>query len=114
MDEAERCHQLAYIASGRLLAQGTADEIAHSSGLSTWRVTGAGATAIAGELRRLPGIDMVVPFGSALHVSGSNEPALEKSIAPYRSRPDLEWQPISTGLEDAFIRLMQEAQDRLQ
>jgi ABC-2 type transport system ATP-binding protein len=47
-------------------------------------------------------------------VSGSNAPALEKSIAPYRSRPDLEWQPISAGLEDAFIRLMQEAQDRLQ
>src|SRR6266545_3341161 len=32
MDEAERCHRLGYIAYGRLLAQGTADEVVRRSG----------------------------------------------------------------------------------
>ncbi len=114
MDEAERCHRLAYIAYGRLLAQGTADEVIFSSGLSTWQVTGAGVRALAGELRTQAGIDMVVPFGAALHVSGVDGPALDRAIAPYRDRPNLEWRRVAAGLEDAFIRLMQQAQDRLQ
>ncbi len=114
MDEAERCHRLAYIAYGRLLAQGTADEVVLSSGLSTWQVAGAGVGALAGELRSQAGIDMVVPFGAALHVSGVDGAALDRAIAPYRDRPDLEWRRVAAGLEDAFIRLMQQAQDRLQ
>ena len=40
MDEAERCHKLAYIAYGKLLAQGTAEEIIASQELTTWDVTG--------------------------------------------------------------------------
>jgi len=114
MDEAERCHRLAYIAYGRLLAQGTADEVVLSSGLSTWQVAGARVGALAGELRSQAGIDMVVPFGAALHVSGVDGAALDRAIAPYRDRPDLEWRRVAAGLEDAFIRLMQQAQDRLQ
>ena len=34
MDEAERCHEIAYIAYGKLMARGTADEIIAASGLS--------------------------------------------------------------------------------
>jgi ABC-2 type transport system ATP-binding protein len=114
MDEAERCHRLAYIAYGRLLAQGTAEEVVRSSGLTTWQVAGAGVAALASELRKLPGIDMVVPFGAVLHVSGIDGAALEEAIAPYRERHDLEWRRVAAGLEDAFIRLMQQAQDRPQ
>ena len=114
MDEAERCHRLAYIAYGRLLAQGTAEEIVRTSGLSTWQITGKGAAALANELRGRPGIDMVVPFGATLHVSGVDRPALDGAIAPYRDRQDLAWQRIAAGLEDAFIRLMSGAQDRIQ
>ena len=40
MDEAERCHRLAYLAYGDLLASGTADEVVAASGLCTWSVTG--------------------------------------------------------------------------
>jgi len=114
MDEAERCHRLAYIADGRLLAQGTAAEITRKSGLSTWQVTGDGVAALAKELRGTRGVDMVVPFGSALHVSGVEQTALEAAIAPYRDRPGLEWRRIASGLEDAFIRLMQEAPSAVQ
>jgi ABC-2 type transport system ATP-binding protein len=114
MDEAERCHRLAYLAYGRLLAQGTADEVVQHSGLSTWQVTGEAVAVLATELRGLPGVDMVVPFGAALHVSGVDGAALEKAVAPYRGRAGTDWRRIAASLEDAFIRLMQQAQENLQ
>jgi ABC-2 type transport system ATP-binding protein len=114
MDEAERCHRLGYIAYGRLLAQGTADEVARRSGLSTWQARGADVMVLANELRARPGVEMVVPFGAVLHVSGVDGAALDEAIAPYRERPELQWQRVPAGLEDAFIRLMTLAQDRLQ
>ena len=69
---------------------------------------------LANELRGRPGIEMVVPFGAALHVSGVDGAALDEAIAAYRERPELHWQRVPAGLEDAFIRLMNLAQDRPQ
>jgi ABC-2 type transport system ATP-binding protein len=40
MDEASRCHRLAYIAYGNLLARGTVEEVVKAGGLTTWEVTG--------------------------------------------------------------------------
>src|SRR5208283_5788522 len=47
MDEAERCHRLAYIAYGNLLAQGTVDEVVASARLTTWEVVGKNLHAVA-------------------------------------------------------------------
>ena len=41
---------------------------------------------VAEELGERPGVDMVAPFGTSLHVSGRDEAALEAAIAPYRDR----------------------------
>ena len=111
MDEAERCHELAYIAYGRLLAKGTAAEVIAQSGLATWAVSGRELHRLARELRTLPGIEMVVPFGAILHVSGSVAVTLEQSLAPYFGRNDFAWTRIEPGLEDVFISLMASAAD---
>jgi len=47
MDEAERCHEIAYIAYGRLMARGTAEAIIAQSALKAWRATGPGADRLA-------------------------------------------------------------------
>lgn len=52
MDEAERCHRLAYIANGRLLAQGTAAEVIASSGLHTWTVVGSDLSGLNPRVAR--------------------------------------------------------------
>jgi ABC-2 type transport system ATP-binding protein len=111
MDEAERCHELAYIAYGKLLITGTAQEVIARSRLVTWSVTGPELFALALELRSQPGITMVVPFGSTLHVSGTDAAALEQTVAAYRARPGIEWRRTEPGLEDVFIKLMDSAQD---
>jgi ABC-2 type transport system ATP-binding protein len=117
MDEAERCHEIAYIASGVLLAHGTVDEVIAASHLVTYTVTtrnGEGLTELAEQLSRRPGIDMVAPFGTSLHVCGREEAALEAAIAPYRARPDLVWTRSEPSLEDVFIDLMGRAKDNFQ
>ena len=106
MDEAERCHALAYIAYGKLLTHGTAREVVERAGLATWAIEGAELMALARELRELPGVEMVVPFGSALHVSGTDAAQLAASVEPLASRPGLAVRRVAAGLEDVFIHLM--------
>jgi len=117
MDEAERCHEIAYIAYGVLLAHGTVEEVVRSSHLVTYTVTAADGSSLAElqeELTHRLGIDMVAPFGTSLHVSGRDEAALEAAIAPYRQRADLVWARSQPSLEDVFIDLLAKAQDNFQ
>ena len=106
MDEAERCHAIAYIAYGKLLAQGTVEEVVGQSGLATWAVTGPDLGGLAAALAAADGIDMVAPFGSTLHVSGENPQALDRAVAPYRGDNRYRWQRGEPSLEDVFIQLM--------
>ncbi len=105
MDEAERCHRLAYIAAGRLLAEGTPAQILARTGLATFAVDGAPASALA-EIGRLPGVEQVVPFGLRLHVSGTQADTLQMSLGEYVRHHQLDWEPVDSSLEDAFIALM--------
>jgi ABC-2 type transport system ATP-binding protein len=116
MDEAERCHRLAYIAYGKLLANGTPEEILHLFPLATWEVTGPPhqLAALAPKLKGKPGVSHVTAFGNALHVTGEDEAALERSLGPFRGQGDLDWKKAKPSLEDVFIHLMAGASDDFQ
>ncbi|WP_296816361.1 ABC transporter ATP-binding protein [Brevundimonas sp.] len=105
MDEAERCHEIAYIAGGRTLARGVAETVIAESGLITFNAEGPGADRLAPELRARAGVDMAAAFGTTLHVSGRDRAALEAAIAPYRKAP-LTWREVPPTLEDVFIQLI--------
>jgi ABC-2 type transport system ATP-binding protein len=114
MDEAERCHEIAYIAYGELLTHGTVDEVIEHAGLITYTVSGPNLNQLQGELSKRPGVDMVAPFGTSLHVSGQDEKALEAAIAPYRKQRGLTWTRSEPSLEDVFIDLMSKSRDNFQ
>ncbi|HTO63971.1 MAG TPA: ABC transporter ATP-binding protein [Bradyrhizobium sp.] len=114
MDEAERCHEIAYIAYGHLLAHGTVDEVIGKSQLTTYTVSGDGLNGVMTELTGKAGVDMVAPFGTSLHVSGRDRAALEAAIAPWRERSGLHWQASAPSLEDVFIDLMNRSKDNFQ
>lgn len=105
MDEAERCTQLAYIAAGHLLAQGTSQDIIEQSKLHTWSVTGNQLMSWVPELKSQPGVDQVAFFGTRLHVSGRDEKLLAKTAAEFH-QAELKWQKIKPNLEDVFINLV--------
>jgi ABC-2 type transport system ATP-binding protein len=117
MDEAERCHEIAYIAFGEVLARGTVEDVVLNSQLTTYTVSssnGESLVRLSAELSGRPGVDMVAPFGNSLHVSGREQAALEAAIARYREQPGLVWQRASPSLEDVFIDLMGRARDNFQ
>jgi len=106
MDEAERCHRLAYIFRGRMLARGTVAEVVEEARLSTWAVDGPDLPALAERLRGHSGVNHVVVFGNVLHVSGDDAAALERTIATFRTEQH-RWRRIQAGIEDVFIHLME-------
>jgi len=110
MDEAERCHRVAYIAYGHLLTHGTVPEVIAQARLTTWAVSGPNLHQLAEELRRHPSVRQAVAFGNRLHVSSDDAEALETAIAPFRT-PPYEWHRINSGLEEVFIHLMDRAPD---
>ncbi len=110
MDEAERCHRVVYIAYGRIVARGTAEEIIESSGLGTFIVAGKGAAAAARALEGMPGVEQVAAFGQDIHVVGSDGAALAESVRAVAERYPVKVETGDTTLEDVFIRLMSEAQ----
>lgn len=110
MDEAERCHEIAYIAYGKLMARGTAEEIVAQSGLSALVATGPGADRLAPQLRDVRGITAAAAFGTTLHVCGPDRDRLWEAVRPHL-RGAIEWDEATPTLEDVFIHLMGQAQD---
>ncbi|HXQ85018.1 MAG TPA: ABC transporter ATP-binding protein, partial [Xanthobacteraceae bacterium] len=96
---------------------GTVEEVIANSHLTTVTVSatnGENLAALAKELKERPGVEMVAPFGTSLHVSGRDAAALEAAISPYRARPGLDWESSVPSLEDVFIDLMGHARDNFQ
>ena len=111
MDEAERCHELVYIAYGKVLARGTEAEIVRDAGLAVWAVQGDALSALVEPLKRAPGVLSVAAFGNALHVAGRDAAAVEAAIAPWRDTPGMAWRRTEANLEDVFISLIAAAPD---
>jgi ABC-2 type transport system ATP-binding protein len=93
------------------------NEVIANAHLTTFTVdaeNGESLAPLARELATRAGVDTVAPFGASLHVSGRDGAALEAAIAPYQTRPGLDWQRSSASLEDVFIALMAEARDNFE
>jgi ABC-2 type transport system ATP-binding protein len=116
MDEAERCHEILYIAYGKLLARGTVPAVIAAAHLSAWSVEptrgdGAEIAALSRKLQQRDGVDMVAPFGAVLHVCGRDEAALDAATHEERADPKYRWRRVEPSLEDVFIDLMGRAED---
>ncbi len=106
MDEAERCHKIAYIAGGKLIASGKIDEILKRAGLYTYLVTGPDLPELSRRLAKAKGVEMVALFGAALHVSGRDEAELDDVAREFGAGAPQLWTRGEPTLEDVFIDQM--------
>ena len=109
MDEAERCHEIAYIAYGVMLARGTSVEVIKASGLVALQGEGPGADMLAAEIDQRPGVAMAAAFGASIHVCGTDMEALRQAVAPWADK--VRWTTAEPTLEDVFIHLMRQSED---
>jgi ABC-2 type transport system ATP-binding protein len=113
MDEAERCHRISYISYGKMLATGTVDEVVKNAGLTTFVVEGPRLDQVAEALEGRPGVEQVAPFGTTLHVVGSDQKLLDAALEDVRKRERTTVRPGETSLEDVFIQFMAGSKDNM-
>jgi ABC-2 type transport system ATP-binding protein len=113
MDEAERCHRISYISYGKMLASGTVDEVVANAGLTTFVIDGPRLDQVADALEGRPGVEQVAPFGTTLHVVGSDKKLLEAALKDIRKREGITVRPGETSLEDVFIQFMAGSKDNM-
>jgi ABC-2 type transport system ATP-binding protein len=108
MDEAERCHRLAFIFGGTLLDVGTPDEIVLRRDLRGAELETADATRAVELLRREPDVDEVAPYGNVLRVvtrGGADPEALARRVLTGALTPR-NLRPARIGVEDAFVSMV--------
>jgi ABC-2 type transport system ATP-binding protein len=110
MDEAERCHRLAILQRGRLVADGTPRELTDALPGRTWRVRSSRAREAELALRGRPGILGVAQIGTDLRVLAA--PALQESdLRALLNGNPVEVEPVTPNLEDVFVAATREATD---
>ena len=106
MDEAERCKRVVYLSGGKLIVQGTAEDVVRDAKLIVFELTGAGLDKISKRLRGAPGVESATIFGQALRVVGLDRPALEQSIAEQGRHDGVTAEEVPARLDDVFIHLL--------
>ena len=105
MDEAERCHRVAYLSYGNLLASGTVQSIIKAQGLTTFKISGKKLTSLENKLLKILGVEQTVIFGNNLFVTAQDKKLLD-SILLQAIPPGYKVEKVETTLEDAFTWLM--------
>lgn len=127
MDEAERCDHIVYLAYGKLITQGTVNEIIQQSGLISFETTNNytpevqstqpesptenNIRSLLSEIEALPSIEEASFYADKIKVSGHNSQAMQQDfvalnqILQSRGQSVIHWQTVTPTLEDAFIAL---------
>ncbi len=108
MDEAERCKRIVYLSGGRLIVQGTAEDVVRDAALVVFDLTGEGIDKVSKRLRGAPGIESATIFGRALRVVGLDRDAMRASLATIATEPGIVTEEVPARLDDVFIHLLQE------
>jgi ABC-2 type transport system ATP-binding protein len=115
MDEAERCHRLAFIFRGELLDVGTPDEIVDRRGLRVAELDVSRASEAAAVLRAIADVEEVAHFGHTLRFAahGGGDPVAlarrtlaEAGVAIDGARE------LRATVEDAFVAMVRRDEAR--
>jgi ABC-2 type transport system ATP-binding protein len=109
MDEAERCRRVVYLAGGRLIVQGSVDDVVLDAHLVVFEADGDGLEAMARRLRGAPGVESAAIFGRELRVVGMDRALLERTLTAAGGGP---WREVPARLDDVFIHLLNAEEGR--
>jgi len=115
MDEAERCHRLAFIFRGELLDTGTPEQIVERRALSVAELEVDNAKVAAGVLRADKRVEEVAHYGHMLRVAtrgGENAVALAHELLGAHALVVRSIREARANVEDAFVSMVREDQKR--
>ena len=109
MDEAERCHRLAFIFRGSLLDVGTPEEIVQRRGLRVAELEIERAEEAATALREASGVEEVAHYGHLLRLAvrdGADPVALARAVLDARGIVVRSARETRATVEDAFVSMV--------
>jgi ABC-2 type transport system ATP-binding protein len=109
MDEAERCHRLAFIFRGELLDVGTPDEVVERRALRVAELDVERATEAAAALRDALEVEEVAHYGHLLRLAVRNRvdpAALARATLDRRGIPIRDAREVRATVEDAFVAMV--------
>ncbi|MBS0571476.1 MAG: ABC transporter ATP-binding protein [Proteobacteria bacterium] len=111
MDEAERCHRLAILDRGRLVADGTPHELEGALPGQVLLIDCANARAAQNALADLPGISAMAQIGASLRVLGAVGAEFRDTVAARLRAAGITAQVAATqpNLEDVFVAATRQA-----
>lgn len=107
MDEADRCHAVAFMRAGRLLASGTPRELQRLVSGTILEVQAAPRDVARQTLRAAPGVRTVQALGDRLHVvtdTAPDEAALREALAAAGVRVE-GMRRVAPTMEDVYMHL---------
>ena len=107
MEEAERCHRLAFLNRGRLIAQGSPAEIRDSLDQRVYQARIPHNPDLNRELLQIDGVELVNQFGGDLRIIASQAvtaDSLQRVIDSYYPAAG-EVAAVATSIEDAFMSI---------
>jgi ABC-2 type transport system ATP-binding protein len=104
MDEAERCHRLAFIFRGKVLDEGRPDEIVGRRGLAAAEIEVTDAATAEAALEARPEIESVEPYGHVLRVVARGADPL--AVAADVLGPVAGGRATRVSVEDAFVSMV--------
>ncbi len=113
MDEAERCHRLAFIFRGSVLDIGTPEQIVERRRLRGAELESDHAQEAAERLRADAQVDEVAHYGNVLRVvtrDGADPNAVIERVLTGELRPRAV-RPVRVGVEDAFVSMVRSDND---
>ena len=106
MGEAQRCHQLVYLSDGKLLTEGSAEQIIKKAKLATWVYVGEQLSSVAQRMRQnFPDVQ-IIEHGNEVRLSIPEVHADAVFMKIQKTLPELSWLKIPTRLEDVFVYLL--------
>lgn len=108
MDEAARCHRLALMAEGRVLAEGSRHDLCRRVGGSFFEVDAPDARRAAGVLAGLPGLISLAQLGDAVRVHLDDAAGGSEAVEGALVAAGVQFRGIAraeASLEDAFVQL---------
>ncbi|NLR57847.1 ABC transporter ATP-binding protein [Chitinophaga polysaccharea] len=112
MDEAVLCEKIALIQGGNILSVDTPDGIRSKFPVPLYAIRSDNTYQLLTALRKEPGVDSSYAFGESIHITlneqQTNMAAIQQSMVA-KGHTQLSMEQIQPGIEDSFIRLMNQA-----
>ena len=108
MDEAERCTRVVYLAGGRLVVQGTTDEVVREARLVVYEGSGRDVEVASPRRRSTPDVESAAIFGRTLRAVGTDRGRLEAALEAATQGMAVSWAEVPPRLDDVFIHLLRE------